>query len=79
MLMQRCGLCYIRAEPKKKKKADPRREIMVRERLKKKLKKLERVPPEFIPIEDFITPTKCLDETRYSSDQSSTKKSLFKF
>jgi len=35
--------------------------------VKKKLKKLERVPPELIPIEDFITPTKCLDETRYNS------------
>ncbi|KAF6730162.1 39S ribosomal protein L40, mitochondrial [Oryzias melastigma] len=54
----------LRAEPKKKKKVDPRREQMMRERLKKKLKKLEKVPPELIPIEDFITPTKCLDETR---------------
>ncbi|XP_072243698.1 large ribosomal subunit protein mL40 isoform X1 [Leuresthes tenuis] len=57
----------LRAEPKKKKKVDPRREQMLRERLKKKLKKLERVPPELIPIEDFITPTKCLDETRERS------------
>lgn len=40
---------------------------MVRERLKKKLKKLEKVAPELIPIEDFITPAKCLDETRYIS------------
>ncbi|CAG5924592.1 large ribosomal subunit protein mL40 [Menidia menidia] len=54
----------LRAEPKKKKKVDPRREQMLRERLKKKLKKLERVPPELIPIEDFITPTRCLDEMR---------------
>uniref|UniRef100_A0A3Q0R8P4 Large ribosomal subunit protein mL40 n=1 Tax=Amphilophus citrinellus TaxID=61819 RepID=A0A3Q0R8P4_AMPCI len=54
----------LRAEPKKKKKVDPRREQMMKERLKKKLKKLEKVPPELIPIEDFITPTKCLDETR---------------
>ncbi|XP_035999857.1 39S ribosomal protein L40, mitochondrial [Fundulus heteroclitus] len=54
----------LRAEPKKKKKVDPRREQMMRDRLKKKLKKLEKVPPELIPIEDFITPTKCLDETR---------------
>uniref|UniRef100_A0A1A7Z590 Large ribosomal subunit protein mL40 n=1 Tax=Iconisemion striatum TaxID=60296 RepID=A0A1A7Z590_9TELE len=54
----------LRAEPKKKKKVDPRREQMVRERLKKKLKKMEKVPPELIPIEDFITSTKCLDETR---------------
>ncbi|XP_026176685.1 large ribosomal subunit protein mL40 [Mastacembelus armatus] len=54
----------LSAEPKKKKKVDPRRELLVRERLKKKLKKLEKVPPELIPIEDFIIPTKCLDETR---------------
>lgn len=57
----------LRAEPKKKKKVDPRREQMVRERLKKKLKKLEKVAPELIPIEDFITPAKCLDETRERS------------
>ncbi|KAM3611187.1 uncharacterized protein V6R79_014685 [Siganus canaliculatus] len=57
----------LRAEPKKKKKVDPRREQMMRERLKKKLKKLEKVPPELIPIEDFITPAKCLDDTRIRS------------
>ncbi|XP_056141569.1 39S ribosomal protein L40, mitochondrial [Lampris incognitus] len=57
----------LSAEPKKKKKVDPRRELMVKERMKKKLKKLEKVPPEFIPIEDFMTPTKCLDETRVRS------------
>jgi len=57
----------LRAEPKKKKKVDPRREQMIRDRLRKKLKKLEKVPPELIPIEDFITPTKCLDETRERS------------
>ncbi|XP_077457176.1 large ribosomal subunit protein mL40 [Stigmatopora argus] len=57
----------LSAEPKKKKKVDPRRELMVRDRMKKKLKKLEKVPAEFIPIEDFITPTKCLDETRVRS------------
>ncbi|XP_042585164.1 39S ribosomal protein L40, mitochondrial-like isoform X1 [Cyprinus carpio] len=54
----------LRAEPKKKKKVDPRREIMMKERLKKKLKRLEKVAPELIPIEDFITPAKCFDETR---------------
>ncbi|XP_032899447.1 39S ribosomal protein L40, mitochondrial isoform X1 [Amblyraja radiata] len=54
----------MRAEPKKKKKVDPKREQAVRDRLKKRLKKLERVPPELIPIEDFITPTKFLDESR---------------
>nr|XP_015221316.1 PREDICTED: 39S ribosomal protein L40, mitochondrial [Lepisosteus oculatus] len=54
----------LRAEPKKKKKVDPKRELAARDRLKKKLKKLEKVPPELIPIEDFITPAKYLDETR---------------
>ncbi|KAJ8005749.1 hypothetical protein DPEC_G00121130 [Dallia pectoralis] len=57
----------LRAEPKKKKKVDPRREQMVRERLRKKLKKLEKVPPELIPIEDFVTSAKCMDDTRVRS------------
>lgn len=57
----------LNAEPKKKKKVDPKRELMIRERLKKKLKKLEKVPPELIPIEDFITPAKCMDESRTRS------------
>ncbi|XP_072289580.1 large ribosomal subunit protein mL40 [Eucyclogobius newberryi] len=57
----------LRTEPKKKKKVDPKREQMMRERLKKKLKKLEKVPPELIPIEDFITPAKCMDEARTRS------------
>ncbi|XP_062854323.1 39S ribosomal protein L40, mitochondrial [Trichomycterus rosablanca] len=57
----------LRAEPRKKKKVDPRRELMAKERLKKKLKKLEKIPPELIPIEDFITPAKCLDEIRVRS------------
>ncbi|KAL2092552.1 hypothetical protein ACEWY4_012350 [Coilia grayii] len=58
----------LRAEPRKKKKVDPRREIMARERLKKRLRKLEKVPPEFIPIEDFITSAKCFDEMRVRSE-----------
>ncbi|GAA6102836.1 39S ribosomal protein L40, mitochondrial [Tachysurus ichikawai] len=57
----------LRAEPKKKKKVDPRRELMVKERLKKKVKKLEKIPPELIPIEDFIPPVKYFDETRVRS------------
>ncbi|KAG7332290.1 hypothetical protein KOW79_004124 [Hemibagrus wyckioides] len=57
----------LRAEPKKKKKVDPRRELMVKERLKKKVKKLEKIPPELIPIEDFIPPAKCFDEIRVRS------------
>lgn len=57
----------LRAEPKKKKKVDPKREQMIRERLKKKLKKMEKVPPELIPIEDFVAPAKCMDEERARS------------
>ncbi|AWP07409.1 putative 39S ribosomal protein L40 mitochondrial [Scophthalmus maximus] len=57
----------LRAEPKRKKKADPKREQLVRERLKKKLKKMEKVPPEYIPVDDFITPAKCMDKTRERS------------
>nr|XP_033810016.1 39S ribosomal protein L40, mitochondrial [Geotrypetes seraphini] len=53
-----------RAEPRKKKKVDPRREQAMKERLRKKLKKLERVAPEFIPIEDFITPVRYKDEMK---------------
>ncbi|KAF3695583.1 39S ribosomal protein L40, mitochondrial [Channa argus] len=60
----------LRAEPKKKKKVDPRRDLIMKERLKKKLKKMEKVPPELIPIEDFITSAKCLDETRERSAPS---------
>ncbi|XP_005990247.1 39S ribosomal protein L40, mitochondrial isoform X2 [Latimeria chalumnae] len=54
----------MRAEPRKKKRVDPKRELAAKERLKKKMKKLERIPPELIPIEDFTTPAKYLDETR---------------
>ncbi|XP_068127673.1 large ribosomal subunit protein mL40 isoform X2 [Hyperolius riggenbachi] len=57
----------MRAEPKKKKKVDPKREIVARERLKKKLKKMERVAPEFIPIEDFMTTSKHQEESRIRS------------
>ncbi|XP_003225167.2 large ribosomal subunit protein mL40 [Anolis carolinensis] len=54
----------MRAEPKKKKKVDPKREIAIRDRMKKKIKKLEKAPQELIPIEDFITPFRFMDETR---------------
>ncbi|CAI9565443.1 unnamed protein product [Staurois parvus] len=54
----------MRAEPRKKKKVDPKRELMAKERMKKKLKKLERVPAELIPIEDFIPSPKLLEESR---------------
>ncbi|XP_044145822.1 39S ribosomal protein L40, mitochondrial [Bufo gargarizans] len=55
----------MRAEPRKKKKVDPKRELIAKERLRKRLKKLERVPPELIPIEDFThSSAKFLDESR---------------
>ncbi|XP_039627523.1 39S ribosomal protein L40, mitochondrial [Polypterus senegalus] len=55
----------MRSEPKKKKKkVDPKRDQMVKDRMRKKIKKLERVPPELIPIEDWVVPTKYLDDTR---------------
>lgn len=75
ILTNSCTLRF-RAEPKKKKKVDPRREQLARDRLRKKLKRLEKVPSEFIPIEDFITPAKCLDETRYSSFHCCTHRHL---
>lgn len=50
--------------PKKKKRKDPQIAIMIKDRLMKKLKKLGNTAPEFIPIEDFIVPTKLMDETR---------------
>ncbi|TTB27305.1 39S ribosomal protein L40, mitochondrial [Bagarius yarrelli] len=40
---------------------------MVKERLKKKVKKLEKIPPELIPVEDFTPPSKYLDEIRVRS------------
>ncbi|KAG5840170.1 39S ribosomal protein L40, mitochondrial [Anguilla anguilla] len=54
----------LRAEPTKKKKVDPKREQQRKERLRKKIKRLEKVPPELIPIDDFITPVRYRDETR---------------
>ncbi|XP_037536191.1 39S ribosomal protein L40, mitochondrial [Nematolebias whitei] len=60
----------LRSEQRKKKKIDPRREQLIRDRLKKKLKKLEKVPAEFIPIEDFIVPAKLMNETRERSEST---------
>ncbi|XP_072271751.1 large ribosomal subunit protein mL40 [Pyxicephalus adspersus] len=57
----------MRAEPRKKKKVDPKRDQIVRERLKKRLKKLERIPAEFIPIEDFMPSSKVMEESRIRS------------
>ncbi|KAM5193495.1 large ribosomal subunit protein mL40 [Mantella aurantiaca] len=54
----------MRAEPKKKKKVDPKRDQIAKDRIKKKLKRLERIPAEFIPIEDFESSPKFLEESR---------------
>lgn len=51
----------LSALPKKKKKVDPKREQLARERLKKKLKRMEKTAPELIPIEDFVKPDQFKD------------------
>ncbi|NXT73524.1 RM40 protein, partial [Zapornia atra] len=57
----------VRAQPKKKKKVDLKREQAQKDRMKKKLKKLEKAAPEMIPIEDFVTPIKYSDSNRVRS------------
>ncbi|XP_077165017.1 large ribosomal subunit protein mL40 [Paroedura picta] len=54
----------MRAEPMKKKKVDPRREQAIKDRMKRRLKKLEKAPQELIPIEDFIVPYRYMDQKR---------------
>lgn len=41
-----------------------KKEQAQKDRMKKKLKKLEKAAPELIPIEDFITPLKFSDSNR---------------
>ncbi|XP_014799558.1 PREDICTED: 39S ribosomal protein L40, mitochondrial [Calidris pugnax] len=57
----------VRAQPKKKKKVDVKKEQAQKERMKKKIRKLEKAAPEMIPIEDFQTPLKFSDSTRVRS------------
>ncbi|NWI56360.1 RM40 protein, partial [Calyptomena viridis] len=52
-----------RAQPKKK-KVDVRREQAQKDRMKEKLRKLKKIAPEVIPIEDFVTPLKYSDSNR---------------
>lgn len=55
----------IRAEPlRKKKKVDPKKDQAARDRLKKRIRRLEKASQELIPIEDFITPVRLLDKVR---------------
>ncbi|NWW43296.1 RM40 protein, partial [Pedionomus torquatus] len=56
-----------RAQPKKKKKVDVRKEQAQKERMKKKIRKLEKAAPEMIPIEDFTAPLEYSDGTRVRS------------
>ncbi|XP_036923239.1 39S ribosomal protein L40, mitochondrial [Sturnira hondurensis] len=58
-------LIPMRAEPlRKKKKVDPKKDQAVRDRLKKRIRRLEKASQELIPIEDFITPVRFLDKVR---------------
>ncbi|NXY17323.1 RM40 protein, partial [Atrichornis clamosus] len=57
----------VRAQPKRKKKVDVKREQAQKDRMKKKIKKLEKAAPELIPIEDFITPLKYSESNRVRS------------
>ncbi|XP_005077559.1 39S ribosomal protein L40, mitochondrial [Mesocricetus auratus] len=58
-------LIPMRAEPlRKKKKVDPRKDQAAKDRLKKRIRKLEKATQELIPIEDFITPLRFLDKSR---------------
>lgn len=60
-----CSFFSIRAEPqRKKKKLDPKKDQAVKDRLKKRIRRLEKASQELIPIEDFITPVRFLDKAR---------------
>ncbi|XP_012859657.2 39S ribosomal protein L40, mitochondrial [Echinops telfairi] len=61
-------LIPMRAEPlRKKKKVDPKKDQAAKDRLKKKIRRLEKASQELVPIEDFITPVKFLDKARHRS------------
>ncbi|XP_070241789.1 large ribosomal subunit protein mL40 isoform X1 [Bos mutus] len=49
---------------RKKKKVDPKKDQAAKERLKKRIRRLEKATQELIPIEDFITPVKLLNQAR---------------
>ncbi|XP_034370692.1 large ribosomal subunit protein mL40 [Arvicanthis niloticus] len=78
-------LIPMRAEPlRKKKKVDPRKDQAAKDRLKKRIRKLEKATQELIPIEDFITPVRFLDKSRqrpqeeHSSEESERRALLLK-
>ncbi|EHH20018.1 39S ribosomal protein L40, mitochondrial [Macaca mulatta] len=58
-------LIPMRSEPlRKKKKVDPKKDQAAKERLKRRIRKLEKASQELIPIEDFITPLKFSNKAR---------------
>ncbi|ELK26253.1 39S ribosomal protein L40, mitochondrial [Myotis davidii] len=60
-----CHSQLRRAEPlRKKKKVDPKKDQAVKDRLKKRIRRLEKASQELIPIEDFIIPVKFMDKVR---------------
>ena len=61
------GLCLPRKLTEAEdlgKKVDPRKDQAAKDRLKKRIRKLEKASQELIPIEDFITPVRFLDKSR---------------
>lgn len=75
----------MRAEPmRKKKKVDPKKDQAAKDRLKRRIRKLEKATQELVPIEDFITPLRFLDKSRqrrqeeHSSEESERRALLLK-
>ncbi|XP_070618958.1 large ribosomal subunit protein mL40 [Erythrolamprus reginae] len=64
LLELRTALPMRSEPPRKKKKLDPKMDFAQRERLKKKIRKLERAAQELVPIEDFIVPFRFMDEKK---------------
>ncbi|XDB56191.1 hypothetical protein AB1E18_009659 [Capra hircus] len=59
------GFVPMRAEPlRKKKKVDPEKDQAAKERLQKRIRRLEKATQELIPVEEFITPVKFLNQAR---------------
>ncbi|KAM7236928.1 hypothetical protein CapIbe_011172 [Capra ibex] len=58
------GFVPMRAEPVRKKKVDPEKDQAAKERLQKRIRRLEKATQELIPVEEFITPVKFLNQAR---------------
>ncbi|KAM9858763.1 large ribosomal subunit protein mL40 [Aulostomus maculatus] len=71
------------AGPKRKKKISTQVLALRRQRMQKRLRKMQKIATEFIPIEDFIAPVKILDErarpeSKLSFEQSEERALLLK-